>query len=101
MPDEIAAAALAHLLETGSTLALIDVREHGEYNLAHIAGSSSVPRRQLETRIGRLVPYRGAPVVVCDDTGRRAALAAAKLERVGYRDVSVLKGGVHRWATDN
>jgi rhodanese-related sulfurtransferase len=101
MPREIAAAVLAKLLDEGSTLALIDVREHGEYNLAHIAGSSSVPRRQLEARIGRLVPYRGVPVIVCDDNGRRAALAAATLERMGYRQVSVLKGGVNRWASED
>ena len=101
MPREITAAALATLLDEGSTLALIDVREHGEYNLAHIAGSSSVPRRQLESRIGRLVPYRGVPVVVCDDNGRRAALAAATLERMGYRQVSVLEGGVNRWASED
>ena len=101
MPREITAAALARLLDTNATLALIDVREHGEYNLAHIAGASSVPRRQLEARLGRLVPYRGVPVVVCDDTGRRAALAAATLERMGYGDVAVLAGGVNRWAADN
>jgi len=77
------------------------VREHGEYNPAHIAGSSSVPRRQLEARMGRLVPYRGVQVVVCDDNGRRAALAAATLERMGYRQVSVLKGGVNRWASED
>src|SRR5499426_664896 len=101
MAREITATALAKLLDAGSTLALIDVREHGEFNLAHIAGSSSVPRRQLEARMGRLVPYRAVPVVVCDDTGRRATLSAATLERMGYRDVSVLKGGVNRWASEN
>ena len=56
MAREIAPTTLAHLLDTGSTLALIDVREHGEYNLAHIPGASSVPRRQLEARAGRLIP---------------------------------------------
>jgi rhodanese-related sulfurtransferase len=101
MAREIAAAALAQLLESGSPLTLLDVREHGEYNLAHIPGASSLPRRQLEARVGRLVPFRGVPVVVCDDTGRRAALAAGTLERMGYRDVAVLKGGVNRWASDN
>jgi rhodanese-related sulfurtransferase len=101
MPREITAAGLAALLDKNATLALIDVREHGEYNLAHIAGASSVPRRQLEARMGRLVPFRGAPVVVCDDTGRRAALAAATLERMGYRDVAVLAGGINRWAADD
>jgi rhodanese-related sulfurtransferase len=101
MPRDIAAATLSQLLESGSTLALIDVREPGEYNLAHIAGASSVPRRQLEARMGRLVPFRGVQVVVCDDNGRRAALAARTLERMGYRRVAVLEGGVNRWASED
>lgn len=101
MSRMIAVETLAHLLGTGSTLALIDVREHGEYNLAHIAGASSVPRRQLEARVGRLIPFRGVQVVVCDDTGLRAALAAGTLERMGYRRVAVLDGGVNRWASRN
>ncbi len=101
MAREITAAALAQLLDSHATLALIDVREHGEYNLAHIPGASSVPRRQLEARIGRLVPFRGVDVVVCDDTGRRAALAARTLERLGYSNVAVLQGGVNRWASED
>ncbi|HEX6212060.1 MAG TPA: rhodanese-like domain-containing protein [Methylomirabilota bacterium] len=101
MAREITAAALAQLLDSGSPLALIDVREHGEYNLAHIPGASSVPRRQLEARLGRLVPFRGVEVVVCDDTGRRAALAARTLERMGYARMAVLEGGVNRWASQD
>ena len=101
MAREISAAALAQLLDTHSPLALLDVREHGEYNLAHIFGASSLPRRQLEARVGRLVPFRGAQVVVCDDTGRRAALAARTLERMGYAEVAVLQGGVNRWASQD
>jgi rhodanese-related sulfurtransferase len=99
MPTETAPARLAELQQSGSPLALLDVREPGEYNLAHIPGASSVPRRQLEARMARLVPFRGVPVVVCDDTGRRAALAARTLERMGYTQVSVLTGGVNRWAS--
>ena len=101
MPTEITTAALAKLMETDAAFALIDVREHGEYNPAHIAGSSSVPRRQLESRMGRLVPFRGVDVIVCDDNGRRAVLAARTLERMGYSRVAVLKGGVNRWAADD
>src|SRR5262245_56909216 len=100
-PREIAAATLAQLLETGSALALIDVREHGEYNLAHIPGASSLPRRQLETRMGRLVPSRGVQGGVGDDPGRRAAVAADTLTRMGYSRVAVLEGGVNRWASQD
>jgi rhodanese-related sulfurtransferase len=101
MVREISAATLAQQLDTQAPLALIDVREHGEYNLAHIPGASSLPRRQLEARIGRLVPFRGVELVVCDDTGRRAALAARTLERMGYARVAVLQGGVNRWASQD
>jgi rhodanese-related sulfurtransferase len=81
-------------------LALIDVRETGEYNTAHIPGSWSLPRRQLETRIAEMVPWHGARIVVCDDDGARAALAAATMESLGYNNVSVLAGGSNRWVTE-
>lgn len=91
---------LKHRLDTQATCALIDVREAGEYNSAHIPGSSLVPRRELELRMQRLVPYLGTTVIVCDDDGRRAPLAAATLERMGYRDVRILQGGANRWTSD-
>ncbi len=97
---DIAPATLKYLVDQGSTLALLDVREHGEYNSAHIAGSSSVPRRQIEERLARLVPYYGAQLVVCDDDGRRARLAARTLERMGYARVAVLDGGINRWVSE-
>ena len=97
---DIAPADLHGLLSRGATLALLDVREHGEYNRAHIAGASSLPRRQLEHRVERLVPFTGVPVVVCDDSGWRARLAAETIERMGYSDVAVLDGGVNRWASE-
>lgn len=87
------------LLDTQETFALIDVREPGEYNASHIPGSSLVPRRQLEFRMLRLVPYRGTLVIVTDDDGQRATLAAATLEAMGYTHVKILDGGIARWTT--
>jgi rhodanese-related sulfurtransferase len=49
----------------------------------------------------RLVPFTGTPVIVCDDDMRRAPLAAATLEAMGYTDVRVLDGGVNRWTSDD
>jgi rhodanese-related sulfurtransferase len=101
MPKDISVKTLKALLDTmGEDIALIDVRETAEYNLAHIAGSCSVPRRQLEYRIERLVPWRGTRTVVCDDDGVRAKLAASTLDRMGYTNVSVLDGGLNRWVTE-
>ena len=99
MPQPLAPATLRFLRESGSMHALIDVRDAGEYNAAHIAGASLLPRRQIEFRMERLVPSRAVQVVVCDDDGRRASLAARTLERMGYGRVGVLDGGINAWVT--
>ena len=100
MAGKIAPEALKSLLDGSTPFALIDVREAGEYNSSHIPGSSLIARRQLEFQVPHAVPYKGTHVVVCDDDGRRAGLAAATVERMGYREVSVLDGGINRWVTD-
>ena len=101
MTKLITVADLSALLDgDGDNVALIDVREVAEYNLAHIAGSCSLPRRQIEFRMTGLVPWRGARVIVCDDDGVRATLAATTLESMGYTDVSALNGGLNRWVTE-
>ncbi len=89
---------LNDLLNGDSPFALIDVRESGEYNSSHIPGASLIPRRRIEHIIESSVPAKNVPIVVCDDDGRRAPLAAATLERLGYANVSVLDGGVNRWS---
>ena len=48
----------------------------------------------------KLVPYIGTRVVVCDDDGRRASLAATTLERMGYGSVAPLGGGIRRWSAE-
>jgi rhodanese-related sulfurtransferase len=98
---EIAPVTLQHLLDQGSTLALLDIRENGEYNRAHIPGAAPLPRRLIEHRVKRLIPDHEVEVVVCDDTGVRARLAAKTLEAMGYERVSVLDGGLNRWASEN
>ena len=98
MPDTLPPQALDAMRRHAGSFALLDVREAGEYNAAHIPDASLIPRRQIEFRLRRLLPFTGAQVVLYDDDGRRAALAAATLERMGYTRVSVLEGGINRWA---
>jgi len=99
MSQQVSAEALASLLEGNESFALIDVREAGEYNSTHIPGSSLIPRRELEFRIAASVPHPGSPIILCDDDGRRAALAAGTLEGLGFSNVSVLERGINRWAS--
>ena len=98
MANLISDAELDGLFNGDAAFALIDVRESGEYNSSHIPGACLIPRRRIEFIIEESVPAKGVHVVVCDDDGQRAPLAAATLERLGYSNVSVLDGGVNRWS---
>ena len=100
MPAQISPSDLNALLSGSGQFALIDVREPGEYNSSHIPGASLIPRRDLESQMAAAVPHAATPVVVCDDDGRRAKLAASALERLGYPNVSHLDGGINQWVTE-
>jgi len=100
MANIISATDLNGLLKGKTKFALIDVREAGEYNSSHIADSSLIPRKELEFRMELSVPVKSESIILCDDDGRRAALAAVTLEQAGFTNVSVLDRGINQWTTE-
>ena len=89
---------LRQMLHGDDELALLDAREVGTFHDSHIFYASCCALSRLERLAPRLVPRRSAPVVVCDAGAGEAERAAARLERFGYSDVSVLEGGIGAWA---
>src|SRR5262245_66386904 len=100
MPDKILCRDLAALMTSQTPHAVFDVRERGEFNAGQIANATSLPRSQIEFRIGTLVPDRRIPIIVYDEGEGRAALAAHTLEVCGYENVSILDGGLPGWKKD-
>ncbi len=79
-------------------LALLDAREQGVHYRGHPFFASSAPLSRLELVIDDLVPRRSAPVVFLDGGDEDLAQkAAARLEELGYTDVSLLEGGCAAW----
>jgi rhodanese-related sulfurtransferase len=60
--------------------------------------AASAPLWRLELLIDRLVPRRGTRIVLVDGNETLSHEAAAKLVRLGWRNVSVLAGGTEGWA---
>jgi rhodanese-related sulfurtransferase len=85
------------LMASDSLYAVFDIRERGEFNACQIANSTSLPRSQIEFRVAELMPKRKIPIVVYDDDGKRAELAATTLADLGYSNVVVLEGGLPSW----
>src|SRR6056297_1956375 len=75
---------------------LIDVRNPGEIALGMPEGAHSLLPEVLESRIPELARPDDAVMLVCA-TGPRADRAAQRLERLGYRNLSVVNGGMSRW----
>jgi rhodanese-related sulfurtransferase len=84
-------------MASDSLYALLDIRERGEFNARQVANATSLPRSQIEFRIAELVPDRKISIVVYDDGGKRAQLAASTLAGLGYSNVAVLEGGLPSW----
>jgi rhodanese-related sulfurtransferase len=89
--------ALAALMQGAAPHAVLDVRERGAYERGHIFRTTSLPRRQLETRLPALVTAAATPIVLVDGDGALAPLAAATLAAMGYTDVRALDGGLAAW----
>lgn len=94
----IAIAALLGALDDEREIALVDIREEGEFGLSHPLHAINVPYSTLERDIGTPVPRLATRIVLIDDGVRGlAARAARRLAALGYSDVAVLDGGVLAW----
>ncbi|HMA90468.1 MAG TPA: rhodanese-like domain-containing protein [Burkholderiales bacterium] len=93
----VGARGLRAMLADGDELALLDVREEGVFARGHLLTAACVPLSRIELRLEGLVPRRDTRVVLCDDDGRLAQRAAGVLRRFGWRNISVLAGGVPGW----
>jgi rhodanese-related sulfurtransferase len=76
------------------TLYLLDVRDPSEFRAWHRSGSRSAPGGQLVQATDQWVGVRNARIVLLDDTGVRARMAAGWLRQMGHRDVFVVEGGL-------
>jgi rhodanese-related sulfurtransferase len=97
MPAMIDAPTLKHWLSDGRELALIDVREHGQFGEGHLFFAVPLAYSRFELGLPALLPNPSVRLVLCDGGDGVAERAAARAEALGYGDVAVLAGGVAAW----
>jgi rhodanese-related sulfurtransferase len=79
--------------EQSRTTYLLDVRSEAEFAKGHLPSAVHAPGGQLVQATDQWVGTRGARLVLCDDTGLRAATTAIWLRGMGH-DAQILSGDV-------
>jgi rhodanese-related sulfurtransferase len=93
----IDASVLRAALLDGNEIAVIDVRELGAYGHDHLLLAVNIPLSRIDLVIGDFVPRLTIRVVLCDADEKLAWRAAGILDKAGYTDLAILKGGVAGW----
>jgi len=94
----ITAEQLKERLGDHEEIALIDVREHGEYGERHPFQSVNVPFSHFELEITERVPNIFASIVLFDEADEGRARRCAQIAiACGYNQINILKGGACGW----
>lgn len=74
------------------TTVWIDVRSLNEYNEDHINNTEHIPHTEIATRIDSLSLKKSTPIKLFCRSGKRAGLAQATLQDLGYSNVENVGG---------
>lgn len=75
---------------------LLDVRTPEEYQEGHIPGAVLLPYDRIAIQAAVVLPDKEKEIVVYCRSGRRSAIAAETLSKLGYMQVADF-GGISRW----
>ena len=88
-------------LDRGDKFMLVDVREDSEFAKDHLPGAVHLGKGIIERDIEARVPDPKTELVLYCGGGFRSALAADNLQRMGYKNVISMDGGIREWREKN
>jgi rhodanese-related sulfurtransferase len=84
-------------MDGGEKCLLVDVREESEFANDHLPGSIHLGKGVIERDIEERIPDLNASLILYCGGGFRSAMAADNLQKMGYRNVVSMDGGIHGW----
>jgi rhodanese-related sulfurtransferase len=101
IPLEITPQEVRRRLDAGEKLALIDVREPHEFQLARIEGAELIPMRTVPAELSRLDERaEDAPLIVFCHHGVRSLNVVHWLREQGVGACQSMAGGIDRWSLE-
>jgi len=100
-PLEITPQEIQRRLAAGEKIALIDVREPGEFQLARIEGAELVPMQTVPSELSRLdAQADDTPLIVFCHHGVRSLNVVNWLRGQGVDACQSMAGGIDRWSLE-
>ena len=84
-------------LDRGERLTLVDVREESEFARDHLPGAIHLGKGVIERDIEVRVPDMAQEIILYCGGGFRSALSADNLQKMGYKNVISMDGGIRDW----
>jgi rhodanese-related sulfurtransferase len=84
-------------INTGAVI--LDIREPAEFDMGHLPNAVNIPRGLLEFMVGHnpaLKDFNQNMLVYCKNGGR-STLASDTLQKMGFKQVTMLSGGFDSW----
>ena len=76
---------------------IIDVRSSQEYNEGHICGAINIPDYEINCNINKVLPNKEKEIVLYCSSGFRSKDAYKKLNKLDYKNVYNLYGGIDNY----
>lgn len=81
---------------------LLDAREKKEFNVSHIKNAIHVGFDKFDSKkVAKQIQNKNAPIVVYCSIGVRSEKIGEKLQKLGYKNVYNLYGGIFEWKNDD
>ena len=90
-PDE------AEQMAANGEAVLIDVREESDFRQAHARGARHLSRGIIELEIEDEIPDPNRAIICYCGGGSRSTLATESLQKMGYKNVRSMRGGLRAW----
>ena len=84
-------------IDSSGKFILVDVREESEFAKDHLPGAIHLGKGIIERDIEARVPDLNTEIVLYCGGGFRSALAADNLQKMGYKNVVSIDGGIRDW----
>lgn len=94
---EVTIETVVQKLRGGERFHFVDTREDSEWIEGHAASAIHIGKGVIERDIESEIPDKNSEIVLYCGGGYRSALAADALQKMGYKNVYSMDGGMRAW----